>query len=89
MYEFDWLGLYDGSPISASSEDEALEETKAELDKLGQAIEEEWKWQVKEKVERQWKEAERLYEELLSKGGPSEKSVDDMKQSRWKICAIM
>lgn len=87
MYEFDWPGLYDGSPVPASSEDEALEQTKAKLDEVGRAIEEQWEWQVKEKVEHQWKEAERLYEDMLVGGHTDIRPA--AKQSLWKMCTFM
>ena len=51
MYEFNYPGLYDGSPVSASSEEEEIELLKKPLEELEAAIKDLWQWQWEEKVD--------------------------------------
>ncbi|TBU59381.1 hypothetical protein BD310DRAFT_1010505 [Dichomitus squalens] len=85
MYEFNYPGLYDGSPISASSEEQEVDLLKKPLDELGEAIRDLWRWQWEEKVDLQWDVAEARYLEVL-KGGRAEKVKE---KGEGKTCVIM
>ena len=65
MYEFNSPGLYDAQPISAESEEAELDTTESRLKELGEAIQDMWKWQWEERVEKQWEEAEKRLQHLL------------------------
>ncbi|RDX48424.1 FAD/NAD(P)-binding domain-containing protein [Lentinus brumalis] len=86
MYEFRYPGLYDGVPVSATSEEEELETTKVRLHELSEAIQELWKWQWGERVEEHWDEARKRLERAVQEGGP-----DEQPKTQWlsKICTIM
>ncbi|RPD54127.1 FAD/NAD(P)-binding domain-containing protein [Lentinus tigrinus ALCF2SS1-7] len=91
LCEFDYPGLYDGAPVSASSQEEEMELTKEKLGGLGRAIEDVWSWQVKERVEDQWNEAKGRYEALFREltEQPS-KSVLQKVTNYWsRECSIM
>ncbi|CDO69443.1 hypothetical protein BN946_scf184817.g3 [Trametes cinnabarina] len=62
MYEFNWPGLYDGTTPQAASEEEALALEKRQLEELGEAIQDVWQWQWKERFEEQWEDAKERYE---------------------------
>ncbi|KAI0637469.1 hypothetical protein C8Q77DRAFT_1086146 [Trametes polyzona] len=65
MYEFHWPGLYDGTlPGGIEGERRNAWERKR-LTELGEAIQEIWQWQWKERVEDQWEDVDRRYEELV------------------------
>ena len=85
MYEFNYPGLYDGSPVSASSAEEEIELLKKLLEELEAAIKDLWRWQWEEKVDEHWEEVERRYAEIL-KGGRAEK-VKEKGERKW--CTIM
>lgn len=68
MYEFNWPGLYDGAARSESAGEggeEAMKEETRRLGELAEAIQEIWQWQWKEKVEDQWGEVDRRFEQLM------------------------
>lgn len=94
MYEFNWPGLYDGAPLSQSEgeggEDAMKEETK-QLGELAEAIQEIWQWQWKEKVEDQWGEVDRRFEQLVMEKGGVAAAVDaEMKVRRRSYkCIVM
>ncbi|OSD01849.1 FAD/NAD(P)-binding domain-containing protein [Trametes coccinea BRFM310] len=69
MYEFNCPGLYDGSTPHTSSEEDAFTVEKRQLDELGKAIQEIWQWQWKERVEEQWEDAQRKYQEVVGVRG--------------------
>ncbi|KAI0352415.1 FAD/NAD(P)-binding domain-containing protein [Trametes cingulata] len=88
MYEFSWPGLYDGSPAQGLSEEAALAVEKQQLADLGEAIQEIWQWQWKERFEDQWEEAETQYERLVQSAPPV---VEDAtaKRRRTRNCVLM
>lgn len=74
MYEFNWPGLYDGA-VKAGDTAEAREKAEREgLEELGEAVQELWQWQWKEKVEDQWAEVESKYSELVKSTARAESS---------------
>ncbi len=101
MYEFNWPGLYNSVPLSESegreepSEDAMAEETK-QLGELAEAIQEIWQWQWKEKVEDQWGEVDRRFDQLTKAKHGDAAAAADMKEDksekarrRWSKCTIM
>ena len=80
MYEFNWPGLYDGIDTNA-------EETKTRLAELETAIREIWRWQWKEPVQDQWKEAEQSLSEVL--GSQGEKATRPRGTTWWRSCIVM
>ncbi|KAI0365439.1 FAD/NAD(P)-binding domain-containing protein [Pilatotrama ljubarskyi] len=87
MYEFNWPGLYDGSPVQGVPEEEALVVEKKQLAELGAAIQEIWQWQWKERFEDQWEEAETQFEQLMRPAPMVEGAAT--KSRRIKICVVM
>ncbi|KAL1937333.1 hypothetical protein VTO73DRAFT_13846 [Trametes versicolor] len=94
MYEFNWPGLYNGAPLSESEgeggEDVMKEETR-QLGELAEVIQEIWQWQWKEKVEDQWGEVDRRFEQLVKdKDGVAAASDAEKKvQRRSYKCLVM
>ena len=85
MYEFNYPGLYDASPISASSKEEGEELLNKQIAELYDAIRDLWRWQWQERVEDQWDEVERQYSKIMS-GLRSGKAG---RKDRWKVCLVM
>ncbi len=87
MYEFNYPGLYDASPISASSEDDEEELLSKQIAELYEAICDLWKWQWQEKVEDQWDEVERQYSKIVSDGRSTSGRAGWKKG--WRMCLVM
>ena len=87
MYEFREPGLYDGMPVSAQSEEDELETTKARLHELSEAVRDLWKWQWLDRVEEHWEEAQRRLDALVHS---DDGTTQQRKKKRLsKACSVM
>ena len=85
MYEFNYPGLYDGSPISAPSKEEEEELLKKNIDELFGGIRDLWRWQWQEGVEDQWDAVETQYLKVVS----GVRSGKTGRKEGWKMCLVM
>ena len=84
MYEFDWPGLYDGSPTAAATPEETSKLERQQLQELRDAIQKIWQWQWLERVEDVWEQAEKEYEALVSRRKEISNGVNETMDSARK-----